>query len=84
MDEKEFLKSKGNNGSPYGEVIWNFDTASNEFLSDLLKEYGDVVREETRKELTTTTNCAFCGSPDLFKLEHIKCRACGAQFEREC
>jgi hypothetical protein len=30
--------------------------------------------------------CALCGSKDIlkFRLDHIKCRECGAQFEHEC
>lgn len=40
MSAKEFLKSKGDGESPYGEVIWNYDTASNEWLADLLEEYA--------------------------------------------
>lgn len=39
MSAEEFLKSKGNGESPYGEVIWNYNTASNEWLADLLEEY---------------------------------------------
>jgi hypothetical protein len=42
MNTNDFLKSKGNNESPYGEVIWNFDTASNEWLADLLEEYAQL------------------------------------------
>ena len=42
MNAKEFLKSKGDDESPYGEVIWNFDTALNEWLSDLLEEYAKL------------------------------------------
>jgi hypothetical protein len=42
MNAEEFLKSKGKNKSPYGEVIWNFDTASNEWLADLLEEYAKL------------------------------------------
>lgn len=42
MNAEEFLKSKGDNESPYGEVIWNFDTASNEWLADLLEEYAKL------------------------------------------
>lgn len=36
----QWFKSKGDNESPYGEVIYNFDTAKNEWLHELLEEYA--------------------------------------------
>ena len=40
MNAKEFLNNKGDGASPYADVIWNFNTISNEWLADLLEEYA--------------------------------------------
>lgn len=42
MDAEDFLKSKGDDKSPYGEVIYNYDTAKNEWLDPLFEEYAGI------------------------------------------
>lgn len=54
MNAKDFLKSKGEGESPYGDVIWNFNKASNEWLADLLEEFlqlnnsTEVIKRSTK------------------------------------
>jgi hypothetical protein len=35
----DWLIQKGGGVSPYGEILWNYETANNEWLSDILEEY---------------------------------------------
>lgn len=46
MDASTYLKSLGDNESPYGEVIWNYDTPGNDWLADLLEDYARVKQDE--------------------------------------
>jgi hypothetical protein len=91
MSAKEFLNIKGNGESPYGDVIWNFDTASNDWLCDLLEEYKEFVL----RNLGNTTKIIqkqyeFEGSIDLVEcceigpITHEKyCPKCGKKIVRQ-
>jgi len=69
------------------------DLATREDIADLFERLikecvmaNSSNEDEAGLHLHCVNTCALCGSSDLFKfkLEHIKCRNCNAQFEHGC
>jgi len=54
-----------------------------ELINEMAHNYYVVSKKCNSQNVNA---CACCGSSDLlkFKLEHIKCRNCNAQFEHGC